>query len=480
MHVALLTRCTSIDDLEILEGVVHDRPTITAAVVPSAAVLDHLVESGADRPILSSPSIEWVRSARGCPDLTLLPDDVVQSVLARESDIFSQLGLSGATLYFEGPHGSRLPRIASEAAVRCLITPALRSRSGLLVHLDRILPCFGAGPDLPAGDDADELTVALVDPGEMSAATDRVLDTAACDLTTPSAFLDDHAVTGRFTHDEMFAPPDRLLARKLVRLATRLPARPGAEVLDLVIEAARTRTIASDAGADAHLAAHRAVIRARSLIDESRRRADDWARVSRLDWDADGREEIQIELATTSLVVAPSRGGRVLVLDDKVDGLPLGWIHGEPPGVIARTTDGRGRVGAPSLDVQGIDERRDAVTIRMETEAGHRVDVTVADRALEVTYAVEPVTDLRLGPEIPLAIGAGEIRVDGGAWETITDLTTVSGHRFRIRGEEREVLITSMLPTDLAARQSGQGVVVWPHWPMTAPGPHRVRIDLAP
>ena len=65
------------------------------------------------------------------------------------------------------------------------------------------------------------------------------------------------------------------------------------------------------------------------MIDETHHRGRAWSYVRHLDWDADGREEVEVELPDQSWVVDPAEGGSLLYFDDK----PSRWSIGD---VVAR------------------------------------------------------------------------------------------------------------------------------------------------
>jgi hypothetical protein len=476
MHICLFVRATTAEDLVDLAALAARRRVVAAVLAPAA-----LLEAADPDTIgqLAASDIAWVRSARTAPALTLLPDEFVQSALAVEADQFGDLGLTGASLYFEGPPSSGLPRIAREGDISCAITRTTEARSGVLVDLDMVLPCFGAAHDVDLDRSIDDLQLWATGVDQIEERIDLITAMAHCDVTTPTRFLEQHFVTGAFTVDDLRSEPDPLLARKLVRIATRLPRRPGVEVVNLILEAASVESLAIDAGADRHEAVHSALITARSSIDNSRRRADDWARVSRLDWDADGHEEVQIELKTTSFVIDPRAGGEILVLDDKSSGTTLAWLEDEPPGLLFHSHDGADVAQTVEMVVDGIEESREGVALTLTDPDGWvRLTVGLTDRALDLEYHLSASANCRFGPELPLLIGETRLRVDGSEWMDIDQPKAVSGHRFRLEGRKREALITSMLPTDLFVRPAHGGVVIWPNWFAAAAGSFPIRIDL--
>ena len=476
MHICLFIRPTTDEELAELASLTARRPVVAAVAAPAALLeaADPAVIGG-----LAASDIEWVRSARTAPALTLLPDEFVQSALAVESDQFQDLGLDGDSLYFEGPPSPGLPRIAAEGDISCLITRSDATRSGVLVDLDMVMPCFGAAAAVDTSRTVDELQLWETPVTRVEARLDEVTALQGCDLTTPTPFLEHHTVNGAFPIHDLSLEPDPLLARKLVRIATRLPRRPGAEIVDLILDAASVENLAADAGAERHEKVHTALIDARASIDSSRRRADDWARVTRLDWDADGREEVQIELKTSSFVIDPAAGGELLVFDDKAEGTTLAWLDSEPPGLLLNMQDEENAPETVELSIAGIEESREGVTLTLTDDEGWvSVVVGMSDRAIDLEYRLTEPAHRRVGPELPLLLGDTRLRVDGSEWRAVDQPVAVSGHRFRLEGTVRNALITSLLPTDLFVRPSDGGVVVWPNWYAAAAGSLPIRIDL--
>lgn len=476
MHICLFARPTTPDELAELAALTSRRPVIAAVAAPAA-----LLEAAGPEVVeqLADSDIEWVRSARTAPALTLLPDEFLQSALAVEADQYQELGLNGDALFFEGPPGRGLPRIAAEGDISCLITLTDRPDSGVLVDLDMVIPCFGASAMIDLSRRGDLLQLWETPIEELENRIDQVTALRGGDLSTPTRFLEHHSVTGAFPTQGLSFEPDPLLERKLIRIATRLPRRPAAEVVNLILEAAAVENLASKAGGERHAAVHSALITARAAIDNSRRRSDDWARVTRLDWDADGREEVQVELKTSSFVIDPTAGGAVLVFDDKTEGTTLAWLESEPPGLLFHMHNGEERPETAELTIDGIEESREGVTLTL-TEATGWITLVVglSDRSLDLEYQLTGAAERRVGPELPLLLGDARLRVDGGEWMNVDQPIAVSGHRFRLEGSVRDALITSLLPTDLFVRPSAGGVVIWPNWYAAAPGKLPIRIDL--
>ena len=259
---------------------VTSRRPVVAAVAAPAALLEAAEPDVIEQ--LAGSDIEWVRSARTAPALTLLPDEFLQSALAVEADKYQELGLKGDALFFEGPPSKGLPRIAAEGDISCLITLSDRAEAGVLVDLDKVIPCFGSAAMVDVSLPGDRLQLWETPVTDLENRIDQITTLRGGDLSTPTSFLEHHPVTGAFPARGLSFEPDPLLERKLIRIATRLPRRPAADVVNLILEAAAVESLASRAGAERHAAVHSALITARATIDSSRRRSDDWARVTRL------------------------------------------------------------------------------------------------------------------------------------------------------------------------------------------------------
>ncbi len=79
-----------------------------------------------------------------------------------------------------------------------------------------------------------------------------------------------------------------------------------------------------------------------------------------------------------------------------------------------------------------------------------------------------------------LALGATQVRVDGSDWAAVEGPMPLSGHRFRLQGDDRQVLISSLTPADLSVRPMPGGVMAWLHWAVEGTASYEVSIDLDP
>jgi hypothetical protein len=262
---------------------------------------------------------------------------------------------------------------------------------------------------------------------------------------------------------------------------------------------------------------HRRLLAARLEVDPSGR---SWAELDRFDWDADGRDEIHVELPDQSWVLDLDDGA-LAYFDDK----PSQWMV---PDVVAahvedyRTDENPARVhrwlatrtlpvkATPGmLEKVGADEIN-AEPVALEEAVAGKGSVVIGstshggkvrrilraeNRAFDVTYELDEIADCRFGPEFPVAVwrDAGSLRVDGGPWQAVDMPTALAGHRFRFRHEGRgnEILISLrqpgelfVLPLTTASRtESGheelhQGVLFWPHWVRPTAGTYRLTVEV--
>lgn len=262
---------------------------------------------------------------------------------------------------------------------------------------------------------------------------------------------------------------------------------------------------------------HRRLLASRMAIDAAGRSGRSWVKLNRFDWDADGRDEINVELPDQSWVLDLDDGA-LIYYDDK----PSQWmvpdvvaspgyqddtpttIHrwlttrtlpvDSAPGALAGT--GPDVVDGLSFDLGEVETGKGSVDVPSTSHGGliHRV-LHAEDRRFDITYQLGELPDCRLGPELPVAVwrDVGLLRVDGGAWQTIDMPLTFSGHRFRFRHEGRrnEILISLrqpgelfVLPLTTAIRnESGheeiqQGILFWPHWIRPTQGTYRLTVEV--
>ena len=397
---------------------------------------------------LSVPTgdVQWLRMGWSEADLTVLPEPARTLQLTREADALSAMGID-PTGFFATTWDPTLVPTPPDHGIDHVVVPADTAGYGAADRFDRVLPVSEHPPDR-------RLRPPVDSPAFRSEPTD---------------------------------PSSEILYRKMLRLLAGMGGRSPAAVVSHVLETQHHSTYPGPIDPLLRRDLHRSLLRARHLLD-SRRRGDTWVEVERLDWDADGAEEVQIESAALSLVVDPD-SGRVLYLDDKAGDWPVTAIpdDGEPGLILTRliaTDDEPQFVRLPT--VEKVEERRAGAALVVAGPHGAgtlSVTVSVEGSALRLAYHLDQMTESRLGPELPLAFGAGtpRMRVDGGEWVDVTEPVAATGHRFRFADAERDVLVVMPVPGDCFGRPLEPfGVVVWAHWPTDGAGDYELTVDLAP
>ena len=275
--------------------------------------------------------------------------------------------------------------------------------------------------------------------------------------------------------------------------------------------------------------AHRHLITAQTMIDANHHRGRAWTYLRHLDWDADGRDEVEVELPDQAWVLDPAEGGCLLYYDDK----PTRWSIGD---VIARSYEPYHTEAAetplaagptrrwlldhllPSTttvelfggdtpqellslpestyEIEKTTEGRGSARIEMSALEGkvHKT-IDAEDRTLQIGYRISGLPEGRFGPELPVAIweGAGQIRSDGGEWQMVDQPLALAGHRFRLRhnGLKTYLLVALRQPGSMfcfpirtvARGEAGlmtilQGIVLWPHWSTNGDGHYEMTIEI--
>jgi hypothetical protein len=266
---------------------------------------------------------------------------------------------------------------------------------------------------------------------------------------------------------------------------TRVPERLSSTTETAVLEAERATAFAGGSVTDAH----RAIVAARVAIDTERRRGDDWWKVSRLDWDADGHDEVHIELRDISMVIAPHRSAAATTVDCKRPVWPASAVSGEPGWVLCRyASDLDGLTPEPIAlaEVRSTEARSGTVELELEGTIGTgsvSLDAHVKGVELRLRYRCNDVPTGRLGPELKLAFeSTARYRVDGSEWQTITDVTAAAGHKFRITDGEHQVVLSTLTPCSVFLRPGidGTGIVAWPHWAIDGSATLELVVDMRP
>jgi hypothetical protein len=478
---------------------------VPLAVSPSGPALELLAADPDLLARLRLPSIEWVRAGWAFPSFPMLTERAASLLLAAEADTLARMGVEAGGLLITEAWDAATTATLVRNRIPYALLPVEQFAgpgAGVADHLEEVLTVLPWQPlraSLEAGlatacTGEDGLAVLTLDPGDdPAAAIRRVLDTPGCDLTTPRAFLAAHRVRGRaplaapldWRAGLRASPAAELLHRKMVRLTTRLPERLPAAAEEQVRAALEGAAYRPEAPAAVRRAAHVALVRARRIIDEDRRRGDDWGRTTRLDWDADGAEDVHVELPELSVVVDPEAAALVSV-DLKPVAWPVSYVPGEGPWSILRhLPDGpageTGTATSTSLEVASVEEARGTVALELSGPLGDgqaTCRLHLSGHSLRLAVTLEGAPPGRVGPELVLALPECRLRVDGGAWSPVDEPLAREGHRFRLSGEGHDVLVSSVTPAAFFARPAEDGVVAWPHWLSSGNGTYEATVEL--
>jgi hypothetical protein len=525
MHVALLVVVEAnplstdaevrgaADRIARVAGAVAAHPGVPFSVHLGAGALAAVGELVPDAiASLAGQNVEWVRRGFATPHFAMLPEVSRDLQLRREVDALERLGIVPGGVM---PAGAWEPGLVSSFArngIDHLLLPSRLLADGgpaVVEHLGAVIPAVPvvASPADPhvwleqAHRRHPDALVVVEIPADtdLAGAISWWRRLPGCDLTTPAAFLAGHGIARRafppadpWQERLAASPAAELLYRKMLRAGRLLSDRTPAETVDQVLATQTAAAYDPDPGAHRlRLAAHAELVAAATAL-ESRGRGD-WARARRVDWDADGSEDIHIELSDLSLVVDPRDGAAILYLDDKPSRWPATVLPPEAGGssaILCRfLPDGHPETDplpVVELETVAVEEQRAGVGLTLEGDSGWglvRCELTVRDRGLTVRYRLEGLPPGRFGPEIPLALASGtpRVRVDGGAWVEMGEPLALAGHRFRVADDDRQVLLGSPTPAGLFARPvPGHGVVLWANWVTPGSGRYEATVAIGP
>lgn len=438
------------------------------------AALEHLGRvRGAELGRLTGQQVGWLAGGYSDPVLATLPPSAVGSQLDREHTAMETAGIVPVGLWI----GDAWEPALITTARRAGFTTVYLEEELVGPEADRPAPVERAGETVMAvavrrHPPPDLATDGLVGVRVPAGALGPFMRSHRGRLLPPEGYLASHPPGPRLPVG--VATPARAetaehLYRRLLLLVgdESDPSRPREEILRL--ESREFTTGDGERGAVERL------LGARAALDRFQHRGDGWVTTRMVDWDADGVEEVHVETASTSLVVDPASGS-IEVWDDKPSGWPICGVQPHTPGSLVRSLGADGEEPLPEpLRLERRSEGKGEAQMILTGLAGTRVEVEIRGRTLEIDVEPAGLDALRFGPELPLAMEAPRVRVDGGEWLAADAPLALAGHRFRIAGADHALLVSSPRPTDLFVRPlAGGGIVIWPHWARGGAGSHRL------
>lgn len=489
MHIAILFRLPL--ELEQARSELDEIGSLPVTVMAEGRLLEALAQADVTVPT----GLEWARCGWSAPWFPMLPETEIDRQLARESSAMAAIGVEPGPLYVGGPW---LPPLVSSfvrnsvSAIMLPSTTLKRTGTGVVAHLDNVLPVVGVSPlniELPDATSSQVLDDLMVVHCETS---DDVLDAVGRFSTRPGYAIShvgshffDHAASGRvhpFSNDweeDIRTPEQMIHHRKLIRLVTRLP--------DRISDSTERAILIAEAGAPFEGVApiaHEALVEARRAIDDERRRGQDWGKVTRLDWNADGRDEVHVELPDLSFVVVPHESARLATIDMKQPNWPVSALPSEPGWDLVRfVTDLEEDVPLHlDFEVESVVETKTGdVTMAMQASCGAGSLLLTVDAGagrLSLKYETVGMPSGWLGPELRLTLPDTRSRTDGSPWRDVDAPTVTSGHRIRLDGHDRRASIETLSPIRCYLRPTDDGAVAWPHWATVPDGVYQLTIDL--
>lgn len=460
-----------------LAAVVESHPDLPIAVRMSGAVVEHLSRSVPEEwKRLEDHPITWLAGGFSDPVLTLLPPPAVQAQLDREHTAMEGAGISPAGLWLGDTWEPGLVTVARRAELPLAyldadvagsdcIRPAAVERAGETVT---VVPVHDEVPP----HDGDGLVGVRIAASELSG----LVEQHGGHFLDPDGYLSIHRPGPRLSPSVVSparAADAEHFYRRLLMLIGEEGERSGPR--DEILRLQSREFVTGDGEPEAL----DRLLEARTILDGARYRGDAWVVSRVIDWDADGVDEIQLETASTSLVVDPYSAS-VEVWDDKEDLWPICAVKPRTPAVLIRRLDGEGE--EPPIEPMRIERRTEAraeAQLALMSDSGARVTLEARGRTLELGLEVPASGPVRFGPEIPLALDHAKIRVDGGEWTETAEPLALSGHRFRLTDDNHGLLISAPRPCDMFVRPlPGRGIVIWPHWLGGGGGPYRLSFSV--
>lgn len=380
--------------------------------------------------------------------------------------------------------------------------PALLSRPRVADHLGKkitLLPIARVNRPNTLAEKLEELhktdpdgCIALLS-DDVEHLVDTVAQVTSLCLSTPSEYLGEHRPEGRVVLPDAWEGDWRrlvgndrrveLLYRKTLRLSNRLGDRKAPLVADGLLAAQGHDAYGHGVYAEASKrSAAEALIAADTAYERGRQRGSSWSKVTRLDWDADGDEDLHVRTADLSAVIDPGEG-RFAYLDVRNGNWPVTDVGGAAALMLCRyepAADGL----LPAVDewsVEAIEDDRGHMFLTFSHDLG-LLQLGFERNRLSATMTWKGVTPGRYGLALPVAAKPADskVRVDGGDWLETVRPRLLAGHRFRFRHEpsDRQLLVTLPMPGHMAVLPNGaDGLTLWPHWEVNGSGEYELTAE---
>lgn len=394
--------------------------------------------------------VALLRTGFGSP-FSLMPDRIIALVLAAESDLLARGRVQAGGLWVDEWFDPRLIEICRRLQIPWILSPRI-SESGVLTRFDATIPAFACRP----------VAVEQAEPPPVPTPPGRP---AAVSWPVPP---------------EPDQPDLELLCRTFTRLMSRIPERPGVATLQALPAALDGGAFLPGADHERRRKVRSAMLAVRSAMELDQRRGESWGRLRRVDWDGDGREEIEVESHSLLAMFDPARSALPTVAD-KIGQWPLSSIADEPGWLVARHMDVDETVTSVALEVAGLEEGKDHLTVRAVDDPVNTTvtaGIVARGRSLELGIDLDNARAGMIGPELSLLLDSPRIRVDGSEWRSVTEPAAEIGHKFRIADDEHEVVLSSLTPLTLFLRPVETGLIAWAHWNTDGSSSHRLTFQI--
>lgn len=462
----------------ILAEVLGAHPHLPVTVRMPGAVVEHVSRTTPDSwAELTSHRVLWLAGGYADAVLAALPPGAVERQLARERTAMDGAGVTPGGIWFDAAWEPALVTVARRAGLPLVLFEAglvdpVPERPGAIDRAGETVIAVPVVSEASPVAEGDGLTAIRVEAAGLAALVSRATGT----LLNPEQYLSVHRPGARLTpHVATPArgPEVEPFYRKLLLLVGDQGDRSVSEDETLRLQSSEYVTGQGDHDA------HRRLLEARLALDRATHRGDSWVEMAEVDWDADGMEEVHIESFTTSLVVDPDSAS-IDVWEDKPSVWPITAVTPSVAAVLTRrlTEDGE-EPPVERMRVERKTEGRGEAALILVGDDGARCELEVAGRSVELHLTAPPSEPIRFGPEVPVWMEAGRLRVDGGEWLPTDEPLAVTGHRFRLMEDDRSLLISSPRPCELFLRPlPGRGLMVWPHWVTQGDAIYRVTFTI--